>query len=247
MIDLHAHILPKIDDGPYDIVESLEMLKIARMDGITKITATPHVFASLDEEQSNLIIGKYGELVKAAAESGLDIEIHMAAEIFITPDFKSNLKFRPGTYDGNGRFALVEFSLIDLPYGYEAMLANILQAGVKPIIAHPERNRKVSKDLRHARNMVDSGGLLQVTAGSIMGGFGPGPRKTAIELLESDMIFVVSSDAHDSAFRPPVLSEAYKFISHIAGEEMADELIKNNPEMVLSAKRHMTVDPSTCH
>ena len=43
MIDIHCHILPGIDDGPQHIDESLEMAKIASLDGITTIVATPHI------------------------------------------------------------------------------------------------------------------------------------------------------------------------------------------------------------
>ena len=44
MIDLHAHILPRIDDGPADLAEALEMCRMAVQDGTTVIVATPHLF-----------------------------------------------------------------------------------------------------------------------------------------------------------------------------------------------------------
>ena len=42
MIDIHAHILPGIDDGPDDIYDSLEMARIAAKSGVHHIIATPH-------------------------------------------------------------------------------------------------------------------------------------------------------------------------------------------------------------
>ena len=42
MIDIHSHILPKIDDGAENINITLEMIKNAVNDGIEKIVATPH-------------------------------------------------------------------------------------------------------------------------------------------------------------------------------------------------------------
>ena len=42
MIDIHAHILSAIDDGPETIEESIEICKVAANDGIKKIVATPH-------------------------------------------------------------------------------------------------------------------------------------------------------------------------------------------------------------
>ena len=42
MIDIHAHILPGIDDGARDIYDTLEMARIAADSGVSSIVATPH-------------------------------------------------------------------------------------------------------------------------------------------------------------------------------------------------------------
>ena len=42
MIDLHTHILPGLDDGPYSMEESVEMALAAYRDGTRVIAATPH-------------------------------------------------------------------------------------------------------------------------------------------------------------------------------------------------------------
>ena len=42
MIDIHSHILPRIDDGPSHLAEAVEMAKLAVDDGIGTIVATPH-------------------------------------------------------------------------------------------------------------------------------------------------------------------------------------------------------------
>ena len=41
MIDLHCHILPGIDDGAFDLADSLAMGRVAAGDGIETIAATP--------------------------------------------------------------------------------------------------------------------------------------------------------------------------------------------------------------
>ena len=42
MIDLHAHILPGVDDGARDIQDSLEMAVMAADSGVSIMVATPH-------------------------------------------------------------------------------------------------------------------------------------------------------------------------------------------------------------
>ena len=42
MIDIHTHILPGMDDGAVDILDTIEMARLAAMSGVTEIVATPH-------------------------------------------------------------------------------------------------------------------------------------------------------------------------------------------------------------
>ncbi len=42
MIDIHSHIIPKIDDGARDLQVSLKLLGIAQNYGTNGIVATPH-------------------------------------------------------------------------------------------------------------------------------------------------------------------------------------------------------------
>jgi protein-tyrosine phosphatase len=42
-IDIHCHILPGLDDGPETVEQSLEMLRMAKDDGITHIFVLPRL------------------------------------------------------------------------------------------------------------------------------------------------------------------------------------------------------------
>ena len=37
MIDIHTHILPGMDDGAVDILDTIEMARLAAMSGVTEI------------------------------------------------------------------------------------------------------------------------------------------------------------------------------------------------------------------
>ena len=45
MIDFHSHVLPGIDDGSSCEEESLDMLRIAKSQGVITMLATPHFYA----------------------------------------------------------------------------------------------------------------------------------------------------------------------------------------------------------
>ena len=44
MIDIHAHILPGVDDGAKNWDQTLQMARLAVEDGITVMVATPHLY-----------------------------------------------------------------------------------------------------------------------------------------------------------------------------------------------------------
>src|SRR3954454_9968909 len=70
VIDLHAHILPGVDDGPRTWDESLEILRTMAADGVTAVAATPHVrddYPTSAATMEQLV----GELRDRAAAAGI--------------------------------------------------------------------------------------------------------------------------------------------------------------------------------
>ena len=59
MIDIHAHILPSIDDGARNASETFDMIREAEKNGITEIIATSHYVKDkydLNKENRKLIV-----------------------------------------------------------------------------------------------------------------------------------------------------------------------------------------------
>lgn len=58
MIDLHAHIVPGVDDGARSLSDSLEMARMAAKSGVTILAATSHgEFARKDRGNICAFIG----------------------------------------------------------------------------------------------------------------------------------------------------------------------------------------------
>lgn len=49
MLDIHCHILPKVDDGAKSLEEALEMAEIAQAEGIKTIINTSHYHPGFEE------------------------------------------------------------------------------------------------------------------------------------------------------------------------------------------------------
>ena len=75
-----------------------------------------------------------------------------------------------------------------------------------------------------------------MTANAFTGFWGPKSTKAAEKLLQKKAIHIVATDAHDLRLRPPVLSEARRRITELAGAAMADALVEHNPSAVVAGQ-----------
>lgn len=228
MIDIHCHILPEIDDGPSDMFESIEMSRIAAMDGISTVVATPHIKNRL--YPAELIGGKVAELNNRIAGEGISLEVLQGADV--------NALIDPGllksyTINGTG-YVLIEFPHSHLPANAREIIFRLIVDGFQPILTHPERNGSVLRDPSLLFRLVESGILVQITADSLSGGFGPEVQRCAIFLLEKGVVSFIASDAHSSIGRRPELSGGLKVAEKILGRERAWKLVSTNPEAVIS-------------
>jgi protein-tyrosine phosphatase len=71
MIDLHAHILPDLDDGAETVEEALEMCRVSYKDGTKTIVATPHILPGIYENDRSTILSKLQELNDALVQSAI--------------------------------------------------------------------------------------------------------------------------------------------------------------------------------
>jgi protein-tyrosine phosphatase len=109
----------------------------------------------------------------------------------------------------------------------------MVDAGVVPIIAHPERNPVLRQKFTRVEEWVELGCLLQITAMSITGGFGSSAKTASHRLLDRGLVHIVASDTHDPINRSPRLSEAREAVVLRCGEEVAEMVFDENPRAVV--------------
>jgi len=232
MIDLHCHLLPGIDDGPETLTAALEMARIAVANGIEEAHVTPHLHPGRWENDL-AIIGPAVDAYRAAlAAAGIPLALGYAAEVRfdyeILPMIEAGRVPYLGTLDGF-RVLLLEFPHSHLPVGADKFVAWLLARNIRPLIAHPERNKDLMRDPDKLAPLVAQGCLLQLTADAVAGGFGPLCAQRAREFLERGWVSVIASDAHDTAERPPRIAPGRDAAAQIVGEEEALRLTKGTP------------------
>jgi protein-tyrosine phosphatase len=230
MIDIHCHIAWGLDDGATSVEESLSMLRAASQDGITDIVATPHCSASYQFDPT-LLRQRTEEL---AGRGDGRTAIHLGCEFRLDSDNIEALLESPSTYTINGaQYLLLEFPDHHLGGHTEAILKQLIEAAIVPIVAHPERNSVLQQSLDRVESWIDMGCLIQVTARSIMGGFGGASRSAALHLLDSGLVHIVATDAHDARYRHPALSAACQLVRRRSGEEVAELLFIDHPGCII--------------
>jgi protein-tyrosine phosphatase len=231
MIDLHAHVLWGVDDGPDFLDESMAMLAVAAQSGTSVLVATPHV-NSRHKYDPELYNSRVRELQVLAPEGP---RILLGAEVQLTRSQADAVIRDPYQYTiaGSG-YVLVEIRENVHAAEIDAMLMRFVEIGLTPIVAHPERLASLSRFLRQLQNWLDAGCLVQVTAQSLTGGFGAAVENAAWGLVDRGLVHFVASDCHDPQVRTPSMTAAAKLISLKCGADAARRLLERNAACVIA-------------
>jgi protein-tyrosine phosphatase len=264
MIDLHAHLLPGLDDGAKTLEESIQMCGVSYRDGVRTIVATPHTLNGLyvnDREtillkvqELNTAIGKFGVEAKTLRpkdpmtqlpnDSMTDFRILPGADVRLCE--KTLLHLDQGkvmTISDGKKYLFLEFPSQGIPYQAEEIIFQIMTRGIIPIITHPERNLEVGQRPQRYYEMIQRGCLGQVTAMSLTGEFGPKVRQVAEKLVKNKLIHFIASDAHSPDGRPPVLSKAVRAAERIVGQEKAQKMVTEYPQAILEGRKPNIPEP----
>jgi protein-tyrosine phosphatase len=240
-IDIHSHLLPGVDDGSEDIEMSLELIDQGMEDGIRTWMLTPHVLDGFTKELDNFHTQRFEELLEAVDRRGIDVELHLASEIMFQGELEIIQSRRTSTYGNNGKYLLMEFPMSAYPRSAGEVFFEFQMAGLRPIVAHPERNTELMKDVRLIQSMVDRGLYMQINARSLTHE-GSGPvRRTAEILVKSGGAHFVASDAHNPSWRPALLREAFERVAELTDEANACRLFIDNPRAAIEGG---TIDTS---
>ena len=293
MIDLHAHILPRLDDGAKSLEESVEMCRVSYRDGVRTIVATPHILPGVYKNNRSIILAKTQELNEAIKKSGvgsspactkrfgegrefgvqdsgafterpnnkidgstqppIDASTHSCLDaLTILPG--ADVHFTPNllqlcenggivTVNNDGRYLMVEFDFMNLPYQGEEVLFQLIAHGITPVITHPERNLEIARTPQRYYRMIAMGCLGQVTAMSLTGEFGPEVKRVAERLLAHRLVHFIASDTHSVHGRPPLLSPAVKEAERTVGREEARKMVTEYPRALLEGRRPDVPEP----
>ena len=238
MLDLHVHVLPGIDDGPRNLDDALKLARALVADGIEHVVATPHIYPGVFDNTPHRIAEAFERLQTAVTAEGLALTMTWAAEVRICPEIIDWLEHRrlpllDGSLVGPST-ALIELPDGQIPVGTDRLAGLMLDRGITPLIAHPERNKAVMEQPSRLETLRRMGCRFQLTAGSVIGEFGSKAHATARHLLDAGWADVVASDAHNLSGRKPRMSAARQWLQEHYDAALAERLMVLTPQQIAS-------------
>lgn len=203
MIDLHSHVLPGLDDGAASLAETVEIVRAAAAEGVTAIAATPHVRD--DYQTTPAAMQEALAHARSAVEAaGLAVELLPGGELALDRLAQMPERVvRSFALAGNRRFVLVEFPYVGWPLDLSYQVTRLLDWGIRPVLAHPERNPDVRADPERLRPVVDQGALVQVITSSLVSRRRDAGAATAHGLVDTGLAHLLASDSHGPSLRRP--------------------------------------------
>ncbi len=243
-IDLHCHWIAGIDDGARSVEESLRMLAQLRAVGFSTVIATPHMRPGMFDNDAPALRAAYDAMAPHLGSSdlpavglasehffdGIVFERMMRGEVLPYPD-------APGGGPSAGgpkkrRSVLLELPTQAFPVQLAARMFDLQRAGLRPVLAHPERYRPVWSDDACLDPLLDAGVALLLDVCAVVGKYGRAAQKAAEKLLEEEAYEAACSDAH----RPEdadVCASAFERLERLVGKEERQRLLVDGPAGIL--------------
>ncbi len=242
-VDLHSHWIAGIDDGARSPADGIAMLTGLYGAGFSTVVATPHMRPGMFDNDRQALERAYAAMQPHLAEArarGVPLpEVHLSSEHFFDDIVWDRLKrgealpypALPGAPPGE-RTALIEFHAQAFPVRIPERLVDLKRAGVRVVVAHPERYKPVWADDACLDPLLDAGARLLLDTCALVGKYGRAPQAAAEKLLEEDAYDAACSDAH----KPPDIAEVRRGMSRLealVGAKEAFRLLAEGPGAIL--------------
>jgi protein-tyrosine phosphatase len=233
LIDIHSHVLFGVDDGARTIEDSLAMVRMAAEHGTTDIVATPHASPAYKfDPERNL-----DRLAQIEEQACGVLRLHTGCDFHLSFDNIQDAIEHPTKYTiDHKNYLMVEFSDMLVFHNTAEIFGRLQDAGMIPVITHPERNPLLRQRLDAMAQWIAAGARVQVTAQSLTGRFGKRAEACSRELLNRGMVHVIASDGHDVVHRQPCMDEAFTWLKANYSEATAQLLCIANPAAALASE-----------
>src|SRR5262249_5721229 len=208
LVDIHCHLLAGLDDGPRTEEDALAMCRIAYEDGTRLAAAMAHQNEHWPAVTPERIRVAAGHLTQGLREAGVPLTVFPCAEVMVHPELESSWRAEEILSVADRR----QYLLIGMPNGIFVDLrhtcAQLWQAGVRPILAHPERHAELLYEDGLIEDLIQAGCLVQVSARSITHPRSGYDARALKSWLRRGIVHLLGSDGHSPSWVTPTCKSA---------------------------------------
>ena len=227
-IDVHAHLLPGLDDGCATLHESVACAVMLVGQGYTHCFCTPHVWPNLPR---NTVRGIAEETVLLQAEldrQRVPLRLIPGGEINLREDTPATAADSIVSYGMLRKYVLIDLWADRLPPFFEPSVRWLQRQDVKVVLAHPERMAAVQRQPELVDHFTELGLLLQGNLQCLSDPPGSATRRTAERFLLEGRYFLLATDLHNLSSLPMRL-EGLKRATDLVGADTVNRLTIENP------------------
>jgi protein-tyrosine phosphatase len=234
VIDLHSHLLPAVDDGSRSVEQSVKVLFEMARHGVTDICLTPHLNAGRAEAGPPPAHNRAFEALRAQAPQMP--RLHRGAEIMMDRPITRPVALARNVTLAGTRYVLVEFPRLVAYDTVTNALSQVVDVGLVPILAHPERYSCCSVDA--VRRWRSLGSKTQVDATTLLASQARGQR--ARLLVSEGLADILAGDNHGD---DRTVATGARFLRAQDGFDQVDLLVRRNPAAILADADLVPVPP----
>ena len=236
-VDIHSHFLPGIDDGAKNWDDSLSMARQAVAEGIKLAVMTPHQLGNYTDNHGDQIRKLTANFQRRLIQHGIPLQVLPGADVRIDSDMIDRLKSGDClTLGDTGRYVLLELPH-EIYQPLEPVLDSLAKIGIVGILSHPERNQGILRNPSVLKGLVERGCLMQLTADSVAGVFGPQPQSLCDMMLKNGWVHAIATDAHSPRSRRPRMVAAYHHAMSLCGKAYAEAICCELPNAIAWGER----------
>jgi protein-tyrosine phosphatase len=234
VIDLHSHLLPAVDDGSRSVEQSVKVLNEMARQGVTDVCLTPHLPSSRAEAGPPAAHRRAFEALSAQAPA--TPQLHRGAEVMLDRPLTRPIALARNVTLAGTRYILVEFPRLVSFDTITNALRQVIELGLLPVLAHPERYSSCSPDA--VRIWREIGARMQVDATTLLTSQARGER--ARQLVAEGLADILAGDNHGD---DRTVATGASFLRAQDGGEQVELLTVRNPRAILEDGETVSVAP----
>ena len=232
MLDIHSHILPKMDDGSTSTEMSMKMLRTSRKQGVTTMISTSHFYGDNESPEHFLMRRAHAFKKIEPLLSDGEPEILLGAEVLYFPGMSHSESIKQLAIQGT------DLILIEMPFItwtdriFDELITLQYNFQLQIILAHVERYQAIQKRGIY-ETLFEQPFYFQCNASAFTS---RRSRKLAMHMMDHDLLHFLGTDCHNTDKRPPNMEEAQKVVEKKFSPSAWRKLVRDSEARFLEHK-----------